>query len=96
MADINFSDPENHHIIRMCPTSHEAFKITKTNPIIRCSCGWHYEINLSTVPQRYDGVDCVNEMLDAFSRHLAAVKNKWGKFDNKGKHDGATQSKENL
>jgi hypothetical protein len=72
---------EPHIITRLWPSSHEAFKLAKENPYIKCSCGWKYEIQLSTIHARYDGVDCVNELLDYWNNHVVAVKNKWGKYD---------------
>lgn len=68
-------------VTRLWPTTHEAFKLAEQNPYVKCSCGWKYEVDLSKVNHRYDGVDCVNELLDRFSGHLQAVKNKWGKYD---------------
>ena len=72
---------ETHIVARLWPTSHEAFKLADKNPVVKCSCGWQYEVQLALLTSNYDGIDCVNELLDHWNTHLLAVKNKWGKFD---------------
>ena len=80
-------DPKNHQVLRLWPKNHSEFKLAERNPIVKCNCGWKYEVPLNELKPDYTGVDCVNELLDAFNRHLTSVKNKWGRFDKESQVD---------